>query len=186
MPAVKTSREDAVAAIAGAFRQFGYDGASLSRLSAATGLGRSSLYHYFPNGKEDMAAAAVEHISAEAARMVLAPLQETGDPAKRVRAAASGLAKFYDGGRANCLVNLFSVGDAADAAPGAARAMAGALETTFERVAVEAGAAAKEARLRAEQAIVEIEGSLVVSRAAGANAPFQRALARLPEILTGA
>lgn len=186
MPAVKTSREEAVAAIAAVFRQYGYDGASLSRLSAASGLGRSSLYHYFPNGKEDMAAAAVDFISQEAGSAVLEPLSGDGSPAARVKAAASGLAKFYDGGRANCLMNLFSIGDAAGAAPGAAKAMASALETAFENVAVDAGFSAKEARLRAEQAIVEIEGALVVSRAAGNNAPFQRALARLPDILTAA
>ena len=186
MPAVKTSREEAVAAIAAAFRHYGYDGASLSRLSAATGLGRSSLYHYFPNGKEDMAAAAVSHISEEAARTVIEPLSGKGEPAARIKAAASGIAKFYDGGRANCLVNLFSIGDASDAAPGAAKAMASALEAAFDRVSVDAGFSAKEARLRAERAIVEIEGALVLSRAAGNNAPFQRALARLPDILIGA
>ena len=41
--------------ISDAFRADGYEGASLSRLSEATGLKKASLYHRFPGGKEQMA-----------------------------------------------------------------------------------------------------------------------------------
>ena len=37
------------------FQTYGYDGATLSRISDATGLQRASLYHRFPGGKEEMA-----------------------------------------------------------------------------------------------------------------------------------
>lgn len=36
------------------FRQFGYDGVTLSKISQATGLGKASLYHHFPGGKDEM------------------------------------------------------------------------------------------------------------------------------------
>lgn len=36
------------------FRQYGYDGATLSKISEATGLGKASLYHHFPGGKDEM------------------------------------------------------------------------------------------------------------------------------------
>ena len=39
------------------FQDHGYEGASLADLSRATGLGKSSLYHHFPGGKEQMAEA---------------------------------------------------------------------------------------------------------------------------------
>ena len=68
--AVRVGREEAVASMSEIFRRYGYEGASLKRLSDASGLGRSSLYHHFPNGKEDMAAAVrdwiVEQASARA------------------------------------------------------------------------------------------------------------------------
>ena len=185
MPAVKSSRDDAVAAIAREFRKLGYDGASLTRLSEASGLGKSSLYHYFPRGKEDMAKAAAEHVAATVSELAIAPLLKDGAPAARLREAAAGLSKFFDGGRANCLVNLFSVGEANEAAPGVARSMAGALQDAFQAVARDAGASAKEAKQRAEQAIVEIEGALIVSRAQGSTGPFKRALERLPGIVAG-
>ena len=36
------------------FRQHGYDGATLSKISQVTGLGKASLYHHFPKGKDEM------------------------------------------------------------------------------------------------------------------------------------
>ena len=54
------AKEEVVARLMKVFRREGYEGASLSRLSEATGLGRSSLYHHFPRGKEDMAAAVLD------------------------------------------------------------------------------------------------------------------------------
>jgi len=37
------------------FRERGYEGATLTQLAAATGLGKASLYHHFPGGKAEMA-----------------------------------------------------------------------------------------------------------------------------------
>ena len=51
MPAALISRDEVLKRLAVAFRQDGYDGASISRLSASTGLGKASLYHYFPRIK---------------------------------------------------------------------------------------------------------------------------------------
>ena len=56
MPAALASREVVLERLLATFRDQGYDGASLAELSAATGLGKSSLYHHFPGGKVDMAA----------------------------------------------------------------------------------------------------------------------------------
>ena len=52
-------REEIIPLLAEVFRTQGYEGASLSRLGEASGLGKGSLYNFFPGGKEEMAAAAV-------------------------------------------------------------------------------------------------------------------------------
>ena len=52
--AATPASDTVLAALVQTFRQHGYEGASLSMLSQASGLGRSSLYHYFPNGKKEM------------------------------------------------------------------------------------------------------------------------------------
>lgn len=44
-------RAEAVRRLVKTFRQSGYEGTTLSQISQATGLGKASLYHHFPNGK---------------------------------------------------------------------------------------------------------------------------------------
>ncbi len=185
MPQIKSSREEAVEAIMREFRNSGYDAASLARLSAATGLGKSSLYHYFPNGKEDMAKAAGARAVELVMEAVIEPLSGAGSLKARVQKTAVGLSKFYNGGKASCLVDLFTIGDAETATPGLAKAMAEALLRAFAGVAEEAGQPKKDAKARAERAVIEIEGALVVTRALGSTHPFQRMLARLPTVLLG-
>ena len=43
------------------FRAHGYEGASLTLITQATGLGKGSLYNFFPDGKEQMAAEVLAH-----------------------------------------------------------------------------------------------------------------------------
>lgn len=180
------SRDDAVAAITETFREHGFEGASLSRLSEASGLGRSSLYHYFPKGKEDMAAAALDRVGKIFGAEVIAPLRGDDPPAIRLGKALAAIERFYAGGEKACLIEHFGMSDAAAAAPGVAKAHTEALIGAFAATSRAAGFPAADAKLRAEQAVVEIEGALVVARALGTKKPFTRALARLPEILLGA
>ncbi|MEM8810542.1 MAG: TetR/AcrR family transcriptional regulator, partial [Cyanobacteria bacterium P01_G01_bin.38] len=42
------TKDAAIAKLTPVFRRYGYEGASLSMLSKATGLGKASLYHHFP------------------------------------------------------------------------------------------------------------------------------------------
>ena len=62
MPPALLSRQEVVERLVTVVRRLGYDGASLAELSKATGLGKSSLYHYFPAGKDDMVRAVLEHL----------------------------------------------------------------------------------------------------------------------------
>ena len=59
-----TDRQEVLPALAEVFREHGFEGASLARIAQATGLGKGSLYHYFPGGKTEMAAAVLAEIDA--------------------------------------------------------------------------------------------------------------------------
>ncbi len=52
-------RDGLIWAAAKLFRRQGYSGTGLRDILAASGAARGSLYHYFPNGKEEIGAAAV-------------------------------------------------------------------------------------------------------------------------------
>ncbi len=47
-----TERSDVTQILAEIFREHGYAGASLSEITNRTGLGKGSLYHFFPSGKK--------------------------------------------------------------------------------------------------------------------------------------
>ncbi|MHA1546512.1 MAG: TetR/AcrR family transcriptional regulator [Alphaproteobacteria bacterium] len=165
------------------FRRWGYDGASLSRLSKGTGLGRASLYHHFPAGKSEIAEAAYARIAANFTREVLAKLAGKGTPAERIMRMTDALDAFYDGGRAACFIDIFSIGDAAqvfaDQLSGAVDYWIAAIATTL----VEAGQNAQIAQARAQDAVIAIEGALVLARATGDAQVFARVIENLPRRL---
>ena len=171
--------------LSGLFRQVGYDGASLGTIAAATGLQKSSLYHRFPGGKQQMAGEASAAVLDEFAASVLAPYGTDAPLEQRVTAIPANLDRFYDGGRRYCLLDMLSVGDpGADATANLAAAAAAWIEV-FASLAREAGAGAAAARERAQDAVAAIEGALVLARVTGDRHPFRRAVRGLPERLLG-
>lgn len=170
--------------ISSVFRKHGFDGASLSKLSEASGLGRSSLYHYFPNGKDDMAAASMIAIGEFFTKRVIEPLSDNGrKPEARLKAALQGVAEFYDHGRASCLVDVFSIGDEASLHRNAVGGQAAALLNALAKLSRSAGFTAGQASNKAEQALVALQGALVVARATRDPKVFDRALKTIPNLL---
>ena len=55
----RKQRDSLIWAAAKLFRRQGYSGTGLRDILAASGAARGSLYHYFPDGKEQIGAAAV-------------------------------------------------------------------------------------------------------------------------------
>jgi AcrR family transcriptional regulator len=167
------------------FRERGYEGVSLSELSEATGLEKASLYYRFPGGKADMVEAVLGHVDRWLAAHVIAPLQQSHkSPAARVRATARNLGKFYCDGRSSCVVNTLSL-QAGETGPRKhVRASAKAVLDAFAAVARESGMRPAMARRRAEEALVDIQGALVLARAVGDRAVFRRVIHRLPSQLT--
>jgi AcrR family transcriptional regulator len=56
---VSGTRDRIIDATAGLFRERGYNGTGLKQISAESGAAFGSLYHFFPGGKDDLAAAAL-------------------------------------------------------------------------------------------------------------------------------
>lgn len=185
MPAASLPRAEILDRLLAVFRRHGYEGASLSRISEGTGLGRSSLYHHFPGGKDDMVAAILAHTEAASRERIAGPLLAPGTPRERVERLASGLDAFYAKGTASCLVELLGIGEAGDRFGVTLQARITALIGLLTNVARDAGLDGPDAAARAEDAVIAIQGSLVVSRALGSPAPFRRTIAGLPDLLTG-
>jgi AcrR family transcriptional regulator len=166
------------------FRNHGYEGTSLNRLAEATGLEKASFYYRFPGGKRDIVLAVAAHVDRWFRENVLEPLAGKGTPAERVQFVARRLRTFYGDGSQPCVLDTLSLtGSPAELQA----ALAGALRawlSAFTSVARESGLTRSAAERRAQQALINIEGSLVLARVLGDPAIFLRTLAGLPALLT--
>jgi AcrR family transcriptional regulator len=179
MPAPLISRDEVVRRLFGVFRTYGYEGATLARLSEATGLGRASLYHYFPKGKESMVREVVAMLISWLDANVRTPLAQAGTPASRVRTVMRNLAAGYDNGLASCLVNLFGVGDAHAIAGKDLRELAHAYVSPFETFLRSLGIPQSRARELALDTVTQIEGALVMARALDDQRVFTKRLEQI-------
>lgn len=177
------SREEVLRRMRSVFRASGFDGASMSALAESTGLTRAALYHHFPEGKTHMAAAVLDDLRVWSLARILQPLAEPGQPRARLTAMTSALEELYGGGHEACLIGVFSVGDPLRQFGNQLRRAISELIGGIERVLVDAGLAPEIARERAEDAVIRIQGSLVVSRILRDTGPFERLLRQLPDQL---
>lgn len=172
-------RSQLLGAIAECFRERGYEGASLSRIGAATGLGKGSLYHFFPGGKEEMGTAVLAEIDAWFESEVFGRLRAAGDPARAIAAMLDSVDRYFRSGRRVCLVGVISLGDTRDVFAKQARtyfarwiqALAGALKAL--------GHSGRSAAALAEETVIAIQGAIVLSRALNDPQVFARSLYQL-------
>lgn len=167
MPAPIISKDEVLDRLLDAFRDKGYEGASLSELSSATGLNKSSLYHYFPRGKEEMAVEVLAHLDRQLAAGLYAPLASSKSPAKKLDVMLDTIDEFYEGGRKACLLERMCT--SADRAQ-FRRPLQQAFKVwmdAVEGICLEAGLSRAVSRARAEDFVVRVEGALVVC--AGTN-----------------
>ncbi|MFI5911691.1 TetR/AcrR family transcriptional regulator [Dactylosporangium sp. NPDC051541] len=175
--------ETLLSQLAEVFRHSGYEGASLTALSSASGLQRASLYHRFPDGKHGMAVAVLDSVE-RAFGDILAPLTAESDPRTAVKAMARRVGAFYADGRLACVLDTMTLRGAPDDVRARAAHLATAWLTAMADVARRSGATAPQAKRRARTALVSIEGALVVARVLDDPAEFRRVLSELPAILT--
>ncbi len=171
-------KADAIALIAEVFRELGYEGATFSRITGRTGLSKGSLYHFFPNGKEEMAGAVLTHIHEWFETHIFTPLAHD-EPAIAIAGMWQAVSDYFHGGGRVCLVGVFALDETRDR-------FAQVIRSYFVRwidVLAEAlgrvGMDELRARAQAEGAVSGIQGALVLARALNEPEMFTRTLAQL-------
>jgi TetR/AcrR family transcriptional regulator, lmrAB and yxaGH operons repressor len=166
------------------FRQQGYEGTSLNDLAAASGLEKASLYYRFPGGKKDLALAAAAHVGHWFEENVFEPLKKSRSPSERVKNVARKLRAFYGDGDKPCVLDSLSLRGGPPELAAALVSASKAWLDSFAAIARESGMTRRLAEERAHQALIQIEGSLVLSRVTRNRKIFLDALASLPDLLT--
>jgi len=184
MPAALITRDEAIARIAEVFREQGFEGASLSAITEASGLGKGSLYNHFPGGKDEMAEAVLAHVEAWFEAEVYRPLRDADDPRAAIDAMFVAVDGYFRSGRRICLVGAFALDATRDRFAAAVQAYfahwIAALAACLKR------GGAKQSRALAETTVAGIQGALVLSRALDDGGVFTRQLRDLQARLISA
>ncbi len=174
------------------FRQFGYEGLTLAKISQATGLGKASLYHHFPGGKAEMAEAALTQVNQWLETVILPILAEAAAPGKKRRskpiatfqAMCEETNRFFDGGQNACLWAVLELEQSSDDLfhPQIRWAFSQWIEA-IAQVLIAAGLDETLAKQRGEDAMIAIQGALILSHGLHDFVPFQRMIQQLPQQL---
>jgi AcrR family transcriptional regulator len=160
-------------------RQHGYAATGIKAILSRSGAPSGSLYHFFPGGKEELAAEAISSAGAAYRDLVASYFQPTADPC---RAAVA----FFDDA-----ADMLESTDFVDACPIAAIALetassspvlrvaaAEAFESwlaVIRRCAIASGATTSDADELAESLFVLMQGAFVLARTNQDAAPLRRA-----------
>ena len=161
------------------FRRRGYEGATLSELSHACGLGKASLYHHFPGGKDEMASLLLRRAVAELNDLAYRQLDRPAPWRERLCGFIDGFSQYCAGGTRNCLVAEFTATAARGKFGAEIQLQTEAWLRQLTAAFSETGAPEKRARRRARELLGSLYGSLVVARLLNDPKPFQQTIQRL-------
>jgi AcrR family transcriptional regulator len=176
-------RKEVLRALGEAFRAHGYEGASLTLITEATRLGKGSLYHLFPDGKEQMASEVLAEIDAWFEINIYAPLRDADDPARAIATMIAGVDQYFQSGNRICLVGLVALGAARDTFFQAVDSYFARWQAALAQLLRRSGLSKGQAQRRAEDALLTIQGALVLARARNDAGIFRRALSDLTKRL---
>lgn len=175
-------KDETIAQLLTVFRRYGYEGATLTRLSEATGLGKASLYHHFPKGKEEIAETVLNYANNLMMANIIAPLRDRErQPALRIEEMIKKVNELYSAGQQPCILAVLVLGD--NIFREQIQQTLKLWISTLAEVLLDAGLDEKTAQCRAKDAILQIQGSLILARGLNDTEPFQSVLESLSEAL---
>lgn len=179
MARVIAEREDVIPLLGEIFRTYGFEGASLARISEGTKLGKGSIYHFFPGGKEEMAEAVLAQVDQWFRQHIFEPLSEHADVVAGIQAMFDDVGSYFLSGRRVCLVGVFALGNERDRFAERIRNYFGAWIDALATALVRAGREPQDATALAKEVVGGIQGALVLARALDQTEIFTDTLSRL-------
>lgn len=181
-------KERLVMAAATLFRKKGYAGTGLNEILATSGAPKGSLYHYFPEGKEALGAAAVTVAGAVVVKTLTELRSTSEDAAQFVKGYGDKLAGWMEDSdfQSGCPIATTVL----ETCPGSA-AIRQASNAVFEswisviaEVFIDDGMSRDQARGNAELTISAIEGALILCRAESSAEPIRRTIKQLMALVS--
>lgn len=187
MPTPSLTREELMARLCDVFRRHGYEGSSMAQIAKASGLGKASLYHYFPEGKAQMAAAVLDYVRQWFEANVFAPLESVHPPRQRIVAMLESLGRYYEKGQCACLPALFGLTAERDLFTAPIHDFYGRWLAALAQTLTDSGLARDIAQRRAYEGLERIQGALMLARGMADDRLFSAMAQDLPDhLLAGA
>ncbi|MGX6647265.1 TetR/AcrR family transcriptional regulator [Maricaulaceae bacterium MS644] len=181
------SRARLISAAARLFQEKGYAATGLSDILTVAGAPKGSLYHHFPGGKAELAAAAMRGAGGLLRETLRARRETADDAAGAIEAFASDLAGWLEGSGFTRGCPLATVALEQTPSEGdLACAIAGAFSRTVEALAqmiTDDGAPPDRARRLAGLTLAALEGAMILARIQQSGAPVREAGAEMARLV---
>ncbi|WP_298512143.1 TetR/AcrR family transcriptional regulator [uncultured Kordia sp.] len=159
------------------FRSNGYEGTSLKELAEATGLKKASLYHRFPNGKQEMAEAVFTYINTWVQENIFQALQnEQHTPEVRLQNGLDGIRRLYDNGKEVCIFRALSMQTGLELFEQQINSGMTQWIAEFTEIGIVLDFTPTEAAQHALQTLIEVQGSLIVTKGMDNISVFENTL----------
>ncbi|ABM08911.1 TetR/AcrR family transcriptional regulator [Paenarthrobacter aurescens] len=179
MPRTLLERSDAVHALAGVFRRRGFESSSLSVIQQEAGIGRGSLYHFFPDGKTDMARAVLDQVSDWFEDEVFAPLRSATDAADAVSAMTKAVSDYFVSRENVCLFAAMTLGEEKETFAGEVKTYFADWVDALAALLHRGGLDLEDAHENALDAVAVIQGGLIITRAYADETTFLGVMERV-------
>ncbi len=154
-----------IAGLTKVFRDKGYEGASLNDLADVTGLKKASLYHRFPNGKQEMAESVLNTVDQWVDDNIFLPLMDENQPAKmRLTEALKNIGILYNGGESTCVLRAFSMHSGLSLFEQQIKSGMEKWISAFNALGISLRLTPTQSQQDAVQTLIELQGSLIVTR----------------------
>lgn len=177
------SKEALIDQLRDVFVRRGYDGATLANLASAAGLSKASLYHHFPGGKPEMAAALVRHAIADLQRQAFSHLSGHQAAGDKLLKFISGFSTYTQAGQSDCLLAVFNHHSTASEETAAQQLLINQQfndwHATLASVYEEAGLRPKKANRAAHDLMAGLYGALLIAKMHNQPTLFADAVKRL-------
>jgi TetR/AcrR family transcriptional regulator, lmrAB and yxaGH operons repressor len=164
MARLVAERDDVIPILGEIFRRYGFEGASIARITEQTKLGKGSLYHFFPGGKEEMAEAVLGSIRGWFEDEVFLPL-ERERPEIGITRMFERVEAYFCSGRRICLLGAFALEETRDRFAVAVRGYFERWISVLSDALCRNGMKEASAEELANDIVAGIQGAIVLSRA---------------------
>lgn len=167
------------------FHIYGLEGTTIARLAERMGLQKSSLYHYYPDGKDSMARAVLEQYLQWEESFNETAAQGPGSPRERLERILANIRGVNTNPAQVSTLDVFTIGEARERYLPWVQALYEKRRALLAKLATEAGIVEPELSERLDLFFIQFEGAHVMFRVLGNFEQFHRTLDSLPNVLLG-